>query len=461
MTNTLIERINKETGEVSTVKKYDWGEVEQQSLEQILTERFSLQGTVRTLLPTSSTAKCLRLTTGGNVSVQKSIEHKTCSYAGLQTCSSVWACPICSARISVRRRTETIQAMEKHQADEGRLYFITLTFPHSNTESLSFLKSAFASALKKLRSSYAYKTYKKEVGYVGLIRALEITYGFKNGWHPHCHEVVFAKNEKSFHSIKSLLFPAWKKACLASGLPAPSFRRGIDVKGGEKAGDYINKFGNELAMSHMKKARSERFTPFDLLRGYHHENDKQLGAKFVEYAKGMKGARQLYWTNGLKEKFGVDEKTDEELAAKTEDKHTFLGDIHMDRWRAVVSGKARATVLLISQKHGFENAKTLIESLWVRYVSSGKKHEDDLRMAKYKEKLLKRECKPKPPTQEEREAVVLKLQAVLNSNRLTDEKAKNRKEWISKSTQEWMDENMSNITNPFHGKKSYSTKFNL
>jgi hypothetical protein len=453
MANTLIERVNKETGEISTVKEFEWGEVEHHSSEQILTERFSLQGTVRKLMPASRTGKCLRLTTGGDVAVQKSIEHKTCSYSGLQTCGSVWACPVCSARVSVRRRNETIEAMEKHQATGGKLYFITTTFPHSNKERLDELRSSLAKALKTFRQSYAYKTYKKEVGYVGLIRALEVTYGFKNGWHPHCHEVVFAKNEKSFHSIKSLLFPSWKKACLAAGLPAPSFRRGIDVKGGEKAGDYINKFGNELAMSHMKKARSERFTPFDLLRGYHHENDKQLGAKFVEYAEGMKGARQLYWTNGLKSQFDIDEKTDEELAAKTEDKHTLLGKIDKVKWRGVVSGKARATVLLMSQKHGFSKAEEIIEALWVKYVSSGKKASDDLRMEKYKAKQREKECRPEPPTQEQRDAVVVKLQEVFAANRLMAEQAKSRKEWISKSTQDWIDENLSNIYNPYHGKK--------
>ena len=453
MENTLIERINEDTGEVSSFKQYEWGEVEQQSSEQILTERFLLQGTVRKLMPTSRTAKCLRLTTGGDIGVKKSIEHKTCSYSGLQTCGSVWACPVCSARVSVRRRNETVGAMEKHLATGGQLYFNTLTFPHSKNETLGDLRPAFAMALKIYRQSYAYKTYKKQVGYVGLIRALEVTYGFKNGWHPHCHEVVFAKDKKSFFAIKSLLFPAWKKACLEAGLPAPSFRRGIDVKGGDKAGDYINKFGNELAMSHMKKARSERFTPFDLLRGYHHEKDKQLGAKFVEYAEGMKGARQLYWTNGLKSKFGIDEKTDEELAATTEDKHTLLGTINKIKWRGVVTANARAPVLLVSQKHGFAEAEKIINYHWGVYVSSGRKAADDLRMEKYKAKQKEKECRPVAQTQEQRDAVVFKLKETLNANSLMVEQAQARKEWISKSTNDWIDENLNNISNPFHGKK--------
>jgi hypothetical protein len=119
--------------------------------------------------------------------------------------------------------------------------------------------------LKYFRKSYDYRLYKKEVGYTGTIRALEVTWGQSNGWHPHTHEIVFADNKVSFHSIKKRLFPAWVAACKKAGLAAPSFKRGIDVRGGEKAGNYINKFGAELTKTHFKKAKGDRYSPFDLL----------------------------------------------------------------------------------------------------------------------------------------------------------------------------------------------------
>jgi hypothetical protein len=74
-------------------------------------------------------------------------------------------------------------------------------------------------------------------------------------------------------------------------------------------------------------------------------------------------------------------------------------------------------------------------------------------MEKYKAKQREKECRPEPPTQEQRDAVVVKLQEVFAANRLMAEQAKSRKEWISKSTQDWIDENLSDISNPYHGKK--------
>ena len=58
-------------------------------------ERFALQSVARDILPTSRTAKCLRIRAyDKDVQVWKSKNHKTASYAGLQTCGSVWVCPV-------------------------------------------------------------------------------------------------------------------------------------------------------------------------------------------------------------------------------------------------------------------------------------------------------------------------------------------------------------------------------
>ena len=59
-------------------------------------ERFALQSVARDILPGSRTAKCLRIRAHDkDVQVWKSKNHKTASYGGLQTCGSVWVCPVC------------------------------------------------------------------------------------------------------------------------------------------------------------------------------------------------------------------------------------------------------------------------------------------------------------------------------------------------------------------------------
>ena len=76
---------------------------------------------------------------------------------------------------------------------------------------------------------------------------------------------------------------------------------------------------------------------FDLLRAVlADKEDKQAAALFAEFAKAFKGKRQLSWSNGLKAKFNLVEKNDEELAAELEDNAELLGLISPDEWRDVL-----------------------------------------------------------------------------------------------------------------------------
>jgi hypothetical protein len=93
-------------------------------------QRFIFQSVARKFLPMSRTNNCLRLRQGSKqIQVWQSTEHKTTSYSGLQTCGSVWACPVCSAKIAERRRVEIMAAMAAHKAAGGWVNLLTLTAP--------------------------------------------------------------------------------------------------------------------------------------------------------------------------------------------------------------------------------------------------------------------------------------------------------------------------------------------
>lgn len=446
--NSVLEVIDEETGEVKRVKSHNWGKAEVLSPEQMLTEKFQLQRSAGRLMPDSRTAKCTRLTTGGDVAVFKSVEYGKSHYGGLQTCGSVWACPVCSAKVSSRRKDETMKAM-KMQIEQGKqLYFVTLTFPHYKQDSLAELRKKQSEALKYYRKSYDYKKFVKETGYRGSIRALEVTFGFSNGWHPHTHEIIFCDHKATFGSIKQRLFRAWHDACVKAGLPKPSYRNGVDVRGGDKAAEYINKYGSELALSHTKKARNGRFSPYDLLRGYKHEGDKQLGAKFVEFAEAMKGARQLFWSPKLKARFGINEVSDEELAAAKEDRATEQGRIPLIKWRAVVKYFSRANVLIMAEKHGFEVTEKYIDGLFAKYISTGDFERDEQRRAAYLEKKKIYQVKSWRNMDEIRQDV----QRQLNQIEIQKQNDLNRNNKIVQDTLDWYQENMSGIDNPYTAK---------
>src|SRR5665811_2290520 len=116
----LAQKVDPETGEI-TGGKPAFNPMEKR------VERFMLQSVVRKLFPKSRTNNCLRVRQGGQqIQVLKSTEHKTASYSGLQTCGSVWRCPVCAAKIAERRRVEIQAAMAMHQEAGGCVDLLTL-----------------------------------------------------------------------------------------------------------------------------------------------------------------------------------------------------------------------------------------------------------------------------------------------------------------------------------------------
>ena len=70
------------------------------------------------------------------------VEHHPEGYAyttGLQTCGSIWACPICSYKIRVKRAAEIAVAIARHKALGGTVLLLTLTTQHSIGELLDHI----------------------------------------------------------------------------------------------------------------------------------------------------------------------------------------------------------------------------------------------------------------------------------------------------------------------------------
>ena len=346
-------------------------------------ERFALQSSARRLLPKSRTAKCLRLRQGEGVKrlgfcvgesaqarckdleVWRSQEHGTAHYVGLQTCSSVWVCPVCAAKISERRRVELLQAMEKHQEKGGQVLLLTLTNPHTRNDDLLDMLKAQALAMSRFGSTKSSRVLRASIGCIGTIRAYEVTHGF-NGWHPHFHVLLFVSSGLDLDDLRFRFFSVWSNCCRLAGLPSPSFAHGVDLQDGSKAAQYVSKglwgLDREMTKGHMKKAAKGGRSPFDLLRSYLNDRDKQAGALFVEYANAFKGKRQLVWSKGLKELFSVKEQTDEETASRVEDDAYLLGKIEIEQWRAVLRFDMRGEVLELA-RHGWEPVERLLSEL--------------------------------------------------------------------------------------------------
>lgn len=354
------------------------------------TLRYDLQRAAQRLMYNRTAAKqarvcgCCRNVKSDRVQIYRTTDKTAARFANLVTCGSVWACPVCSAKVTEKRRAELQDAMNSWRKQGGSVYMQTLTFPHEADMPLEELKKKFAKALQVFKNSRDYKRISKSHGRIGSVRSLEITHGV-NGWHPHTHELIFARagmldDRQAMNDLRM----AWIAAVFKAGLGEKGkldamLEHAFDFQGGDKAADYALKFGREIdewnvcremTKSHAKiGARNVggniHATPFQLLLWYLN-GDEESGAKFVEYAKSFEGARMLFWSPKLRATLALaDEQSDDDLAIQEEkmpdEEHIY--EMTPEQWKLVLSRNSRGQLLHWAALYGAEGVDHFLADL--------------------------------------------------------------------------------------------------
>lgn len=262
-------------------------------------------------------------------------------FHGVSRCGGVWVCPECAAAVTESRARELTSGVSAWNAAGNTVVMCTLTHPHTNEDGLKDLMTRLRAALKDLKGHRTYKQARVDLGVFGSVRALEVTAGDVNGWHPHVHQLEFIRGKPTaaeLDAFRAAILPVWQSVCEANGLGRPSDLRGVDIVTGktvhERIAAYVAKWGSEpvkvwgaereLTKCHTKTAKitekgGARYHPFALLDAFHETNETKFFHWFLEYALAFKGQRQLVWSRGLKQHLRdlgmtADERTDQEIA---------------------------------------------------------------------------------------------------------------------------------------------------
>ena len=322
-------------------------------------------------------AKCIRVMVKPFVEVLHSSRVHKAHYGGLMTCGSVWMCPICSAKITERRRLE----LESVNARELSSFMVTLTLQHSRDDKLEVVQSHLAEAWRKMKSGRWWPGFQQEFLIVGSVTGTEVTYGLDAGWHPHKHVLVWSRLEDrkvKTEAIKERISERFEYILAKVGRYV-SPKHGVDVrKGNDLIGEYVAKFGYEpkdkgwsLAAEITKAPAKiglkygDHYSPFQLLDLYL-AGSRPAGRLFREYAITMKGTKQLVWSRYTREMFGLDQElTDEELAAKQEQDAVILALLNPDHWRVVLRKEKRSALLEVAHTGNVEHLRVFLASLGV------------------------------------------------------------------------------------------------
>ena len=306
---------------------------------------------------------------------------------GLLKCGRIWFCPVCSAKIRHGRSEEITEAVVSWLRQGGRAYLVTFTARHTAADRLADLMDALQGtrsdeeagikrkpgAYQRLITGAAWAGDKRRksnqegirgrIGYIGMIRATEVTVGQGNGWHPHIHAIVFVggrtEGERGDKRITGTFNPGedalqewedrWRAVWTRQlGQIDPKFRptdrcaqpgcgcggkgHGVDFKelhtekDAKDLGEYIAKTQDgkapalELARGDLKSGRDGNMTPFEVLgrigdlMGGVPEGDTNLAghgsldwllALWAEYETAVGGRRAIEWTRYLRPLLGL------------------------------------------------------------------------------------------------------------------------------------------------------------
>lgn len=199
----------------------------------------------------------LRLTAadkGGNVA----------GLSGLAHCGSVWACPVCAAKIATRRAEELADVMRVALERGCAASMVTLTMRHHQGQSLADCWAALSKGWRAVTTGKQWTTDADAAGLVGWVRAVEVTQG-SNGWHVHVHALLIweqAIDQERADVVGQRMWQRWTRALRRNGFDSLMDSGGLDVrmatlKPGAASGlhEYFTKLAHEITGGQAKLAR--------------------------------------------------------------------------------------------------------------------------------------------------------------------------------------------------------------
>lgn len=317
------------------------------------------------------------------VSLRKKDGARRAHYGDLQTCGSVWSCPVCSSIISEGRTEILQQAINnwRSMSLDNCVIMITLTTPHYIFESLADVLAVQDNAVRIMTKQPikkgGYKRYSqilKDIGSVGSFTGREITFG-QNGWHPHRHILIFCKRQplSSLRRLRHDIVIAWSLAFLRAGgeirnmdhfqQRAVSVDQITDDDGFTRISRYVTTvegetwtLAKEATKGISKLAKNGNITPFGMLQAIRSGDPlaNLYSKKFHEYATTMKGKKQFFGSPGLSQKLNIIDVSDGDILAEkqTGDHYLFLKD---PDWEIILDNDLRGEIVEMTEdKNEFE-----------------------------------------------------------------------------------------------------------
>ncbi|PMC45327.1 hypothetical protein CJ214_06155 [Peptoniphilus lacrimalis] len=283
--------------------------------------------------------------------VQKIKSDGSGAFGGLATCSNVWCCPVCSAKISHYRVEQIKLLVDWAKRNNYVISLLTLTQRHHRGDKLKHLWESISHAFSKVQQSSGFHSFREDL-LVGYVKATEVTYG-DNGWHVHFHILfITTRTFEGYHcnkrgdSIRDYIAQTFKRHLAKNGVDFIADSGGMDWQickdGTERiVAKYVSKvhgdIAKELTLGNFKKARvkSSR-TPFQILADIQADNfeNKQDIAIFNEFVSASRYRAFTVFSRDLFDMLPLEDLDDEQILEQRSDRDT-LFFISKDDWEVI------------------------------------------------------------------------------------------------------------------------------
>jgi len=291
--------------------------------------RYKLRSSLRLVTTLKRLRACGLPLSGMVVRCKDGLHH----YAGMSTCGSGWACPVCAAKIRFHRAHEVSRAVVSALNQSMSALFVTRTIPHSAEDKLGVTLGLLAEGRRYVANQKVVKGVRRAAGYVGGTCAKEVTYGV-NGSHPHTHDIEYYEREltlEDFAALSSVYYEYLSRFYSRNGFEGLTRQHGVRVEQVQMdviaLARYMAKLqeganirlhaAQELTRADLKQGRAGSLMPLDIACEFFGTGDMALLDLWHEYERETFGKSVIRFTKGLRALLlaGESEKTDEELAA--------------------------------------------------------------------------------------------------------------------------------------------------
>ena len=272
------------------------------------------------------TARCRRFRLNKDVQVMS--DGESAWVTGVNSCNNVWGCPVCASAIQ-RERADLIDYAIDHWIgytdrkgpSNARAYLLTTTIRHAISHKLKKTSQLVADAWTLFFAGRNGQLARKRLGVCHFVRALEPTYG-EAGWHPHLHIILMTDKELTDEDQK-FIQNHWHDCVMAAGFDADGYHRefapndkhGIKLRELYVARDgrYVSKMFLELTSYQTKEGHKDGQMTWWQIAEAAATGIQGMVRVWQDAQRAMFGRRQLTWSKGTADFFGLGDLVDEDI----------------------------------------------------------------------------------------------------------------------------------------------------